>query len=46
MANQGLSAALATQFFQKPITLRFGAAGTAQLVSSANYLYGVRLYGD
>lgn len=46
MMNEGLSEALANQVFQKPITLRFGAAGTAQLISFANYLYGIRLYGD
>lgn len=46
METWGLSETLANQFFQKPITLRFGAQGTAQLVSFANYLYAIRLYGD
>lgn len=46
MENHGLSETLANRFFQKPVTLRFGAAGTAQIVSFANYLYGIRLYGD
>lgn len=44
--NYGLTEAQATQFFKKPMTLRFGAAGSAQSSSITNYLYGIRLYGD
>ena len=42
----GLSDAQATQFFKKPMTITFGASGTFGLTSFANYLYGIRLYGD
>lgn len=42
----GLSAAQADEFFRRPITLRFGASGTVQLVDFADYFYGVRIYGD
>jgi len=42
----GLSDTQATQFFKKPMTITFGASGTFGLTSFANYLYGIRLYGD
>jgi hypothetical protein len=42
----GLSQAQATQFFNKPMTIRFGARGSVQSSNFTNYLYGIRLYGD
>jgi hypothetical protein len=36
----------ANQFFKKPMTFTFGASGTFGLTTFANYLYGIRLYGD
>lgn len=42
----GLSEELARDFFDNPMTWRFGAAGNAKLVSYGSYFYGVRLYGD
>jgi len=44
--NFGLTEAQANQFFKKPMTIRFGARGTAQMSSFTNYFYGIRLYGD
>jgi len=38
--------AVVNQFFKKPISLHFGATGLARLVDFANYVYGIRLYGD
>jgi len=42
----GLTDTQANQFFKKPMTITFGASGTFGLTSFANYLYGIRLYGD
>jgi hypothetical protein len=42
----GLTDTQANQFFKKPMTIKFGASGTFGLTSFANYLYGIRLYGD
>jgi hypothetical protein len=42
----GLTDTQATQFFKKPMAITFGASGTFGLTSFANYLYGIRLYGD
>jgi hypothetical protein len=42
----GLSEAQATQFFKKPMTITFGARGSAQSSEFTNYFYGIRLYGD
>lgn len=42
----GLTEALANEFFKKPMTLNFGARGTAQMVTFANDSIGIRLYGD
>jgi hypothetical protein len=44
--NFGLTETQATQFFKKPMTIRFGARGSAQSSSFTNYFYGIRLYGD
>lgn len=44
--NFGLSEAQATEFFRKPMTVRFGSRGTVALVELASYFYGIRLYGD
>ena len=44
--THGLSALQASLFFSRPITLSFGAVGSAQSVESASYVYGIRLYGD
>jgi hypothetical protein len=44
--NYGLTSAQATDFFAKPISLVFGASGSAQIVDFATYFYGIRLYGD
>jgi hypothetical protein len=44
--NYGLTEALATQFFKKPMTITFGARGTVALSTFTNYFYGIRLYGD
>jgi len=44
--NFGLTETQANQFFKKPMTLRFGARGSAQSSSFTNYFYGIRLYGD
>lgn len=44
--NYGLSDIQATQFFKKPMTLRFGSRGSVALADYASYLYGMRLYGD
>jgi hypothetical protein len=46
MQVYGLSDVLATQFFRRPMTLRFGAVGDTALVNSAQLFYAVRLYGD
>jgi hypothetical protein len=35
-----------SQFFRKPMTIRFGASGSARMIESANIFYGVRIYGD
>lgn len=42
----GLSETQATQFFKKPMTIRFGARGSVQSSNFTNYFYGIRLYGD
>ncbi|HET7811931.1 MAG TPA: hypothetical protein VFL16_15275 [Steroidobacteraceae bacterium] len=42
----GLTDAQATQFFKKPMTIHFGAHGSAQLSQLTQYFYGIRLYGD
>ena len=42
----GLTSSQVTSFFANPITITFGAAGTANNVLFASYLMGVRLYGD
>lgn len=42
----GLSETQATQFFKKPMTITFGARGSAQSSEFTNYFYGIRLYGD
>ena len=42
----GLSDAQVTQFFKKPMTIRFGLRGSAQLVDFANIIYGLRIMGD
>lgn len=42
----GLSEAQAAEFFRKPITLRFGANGSALMTDYLQYLYGIRVYGD
>ncbi len=44
--NYGLTDAQATQFFKKPMTLRFGSRGSVALADFSNYFYGIRLYGD
>jgi hypothetical protein len=44
--NFGLTETQANQFFKKPMTIRFGARGSAQSSSFTSYFYGVRLYGD
>lgn len=44
--SYGLPASVADDFFSHPLTLSFGAAGEAQLVATATYYYGVRIYGD
>jgi hypothetical protein len=44
--NFGLSETQANQFFKKPMTIRFGARGSAQSSGFTNYFYGIRLYGD
>ena len=41
-----LTEAQATQFFKKPMTIRFGARGTVQSSTFTTYFYGIRLYGD
>jgi hypothetical protein len=42
----GLSETQATQFFKKPMTIRFGARGSVQSSNFTSYFYGIRLYGD
>lgn len=42
----GLPASIADDFFQHATTLTFGAAGDVQLVTNANYYFGMRVYGD
>lgn len=42
----GLSPTLATQFFQRPITIRMGAAGRSQEAEAVQFLYSLRLFGD
>lgn len=42
----GLSSLQASQFFQRPITLRFGSAGSGFGVETGDYWYGIRLFGD
>jgi hypothetical protein len=46
LVGSGLSETQAKQFFKKPMKFTFGASGTVQIVDSANYFYGIRLYGD
>jgi hypothetical protein len=42
----GLPPALATQFFQRPITIRMGVSGRARLTTGLQFFYLVRLFGD
>lgn len=42
----GLTEAQATELFRKPITLRFGAAGSTAMTDYLLFLYGIRVYGD
>jgi hypothetical protein len=42
----GLSDAQARNFFRSDMTLRFGLRGTAQMVTNANVIYGLRVTGD
>ena len=42
----GLSDAVIKEFFKNPITFTFGVTGDVAAVSTANYIVGVRLYGD
>jgi hypothetical protein len=44
--NYGLTAAQAKDFFKKPITLTFGARGSASMSAFTQYFYGFRVYGD
>jgi len=44
--NYGLTAAQAKDFFKKPITLTFGARGSASMSTFTQYFYGFRVYGD
>lgn len=44
--NFGLTEVQATQFFRRPMTIRFGSRGSVALAESTNYFYGIRLYGD
>jgi hypothetical protein len=44
--NFGLTDGQATEFFKKPMTIRFGSRGTVALAEFANYFYGIRLFGD
>jgi hypothetical protein len=44
--SYGLTPAQADSFFAGPITLTFGAAGSAKVIESAQYRFVVRLYGD
>jgi hypothetical protein len=46
MQVYGLSDALATQFFRRPMVVHFGANGATELVDGAQLFYSVRLYGD
>jgi hypothetical protein len=46
MQSFGLSDALATQFFRRPMVIHFGASGATELVDGAQLFYSVRLYGD
>ena len=46
LVGSGLSETQAKQFFKKPMKFTFGATGTVQIVNFANFLYGIRLYGD
>jgi hypothetical protein len=42
----GLSPTQATLFFQRPITIRMGAAGRSQMSAGVQFLYSLRLFGD
>ena len=42
----GLPPAIAADFFSQPIKLTFGVDGEAQLVETAGFYLGVRVYGD
>lgn len=42
----GLTDAQARNFFRSDMTLRFGLRGTAQLVTNASLIYGLRVMGD
>jgi hypothetical protein len=44
--NYGLSPSLASEFFKKPMTVRFGSRGNVALSEFSSYFYGIRLYGD
>ena len=44
--NYGLTATQAKDFFKKPITLTFGARGSASMSTFTQYFYGFRVYGD
>ena len=42
----GLSPTLATQFFQRPMTIRLGVSGRARLTTGVQFFYLLRLFGD
>ena len=42
----GLTNGQIKDFFKNPITLSFGVYGSVAMVTSADYLVGIRLYGD
>jgi hypothetical protein len=46
IGTYGLTSAQATEFFRRPITLRFGATGGGYSVEYGQYFYGMRIHGD
>jgi hypothetical protein len=42
----GLTGAQADEFFKQPTTVRMNVAGSAQYVSAANLIFGLRIVGD
>lgn len=46
VSTHGLTPAQATRFFRRPITIRMGIRGQAQLVDDAQIYFGTRFVGD